>query len=201
MSARPIIPGLSPEVMLGGLSAQQTAMLQEAVAYASRAHRNQLRKDGRTPYASHVIRVAFTTLCVFGCSDFVVIMSAILHDTIEDTTTDYEDIDERFGPEIARVVSALTKNMALPEHDRERDYDARLALGPWQARLVKLADVFDNLCDMESMPQHQRARKLADALARCHRALSLTQSDAHRPEFARAHEALRSLVAAQPPQI
>lgn len=120
---------------------------QSAASFAAHAHRNQIRKDNRTPYFAHPVRVAFTVRDVFGCEDAVAIAAAFLHDTIEDTTTDYDDLFERFGAEVAGCVAALTKNPTLPEHVREPAYDAGLAAATWQARLVKLADVYDNFHD------------------------------------------------------
>ena len=174
------------------------AFFQEAVSYAARAHRNQLRKDGKTPYVAHVIRVAMTTIAVFGCKDQVAIQSAILHDTIEDTTTDYEDIESRFGMDVAACVSCLTKNMALPESIREKEYTSRLNVGPWQARLVKLADCYDNLCDLPDLPEPQRTKKKSDALDRSQHALDISQQDeaAGRPEFVTARKMLAELIIA-----
>lgn len=120
---------------------------QMAVSFAAHAHRHQIRKDGKTPYFAHPVRVAFTVRDVFGCEDEVALAAALLHDTIEDTTTDYDDLAERFGSAIADCVAALTKNPTLPEHLREPAYDAGLAASMWQARLVKLADVYDNFHD------------------------------------------------------
>jgi (p)ppGpp synthase/HD superfamily hydrolase len=82
----------------------------DGIALAARAHQGQLRKDQRTPYVSHVFRVAMIARDVFGCEDPLVLTAAVLHDTIEDTTTDYDGIEEAFGAEVARRVAALTKN-------------------------------------------------------------------------------------------
>jgi (p)ppGpp synthase/HD superfamily hydrolase len=49
--------------------------------------------------------------------------------------------------EVAEIVAALTKNMALAEKEREADYVARLAKADWRARLIKLADQYDNVSD------------------------------------------------------
>ena len=75
--------------------------LMDAVAFAARAHRHQLRKDQRTPYVSHPFRVCLTLQLVFGIDDADVLTAAVLHDTIEDTTTDVDDLAEQFGLEIA----------------------------------------------------------------------------------------------------
>ncbi|MFO0831186.1 MAG: HD domain-containing protein [Phycisphaerales bacterium] len=194
----PSINGVPPRSMLGLWTAGDTARLQEAIAFASRAHRNQVRRDARTPYASHVVRVMTTCAVVFGCTDPVALTAAALHDTIEDTTTDFEDIEERFGRDVADCVSILTKNMALPEAAREHEYDARLAAGPWQARLVKLADVFDNLCDIESYAPEKREAKRLDAIDRAKRAVTLAMPDAAREPVGVAIGAVLTLLEAQP---
>ncbi len=164
---------------------------QSAAAFAARAHKHQLRKDARTPYFAHPVRVAMTVRHVFGCEDEVAICAALLHDTIEDTTTDYDDIDGAFGRVVAGIVAALTKNMALPLREREADYDARLAGADWRARLVKLADVYDNWCDSHELSAESR-RKLPGRAAR---ALALAERDRKRhPEMERAVRAVKGLM-------
>ena len=105
----------------------------EAISFAARAHRHQLRKDKETPYAAHPFRVCLTIRHVFGIDDPILLAAAALHDTIEDTTTDYDDIAEKFGPEIADVVAAMTKEMRLPEPVREAAYLKQLLAGGWRA--------------------------------------------------------------------
>ena len=61
------------------------ARLLRAAAFAARAHRHQWRKDGQTPYVSHVFRACLTVRHVFGVDDDDVLAAALLHDTIEDT--------------------------------------------------------------------------------------------------------------------
>lgn len=164
-----------------------TAAWQHAASFAARAHAGQLRKDGRTPYVAHVFRVALTVRHVFACDDETALCAALLHDTIEDTATDYDDVEKHFGEAVADCVAALTKNMLLREDRRERDYDARLADAPWQARLVKLADVYDNACDLAPpMPT-------AKHVARAERALALTERDEH-PAIASARQRVRAVI-------
>jgi guanosine-3',5'-bis(diphosphate) 3'-pyrophosphohydrolase len=169
--------------------------MQLAVAYASRKHRHQVRKDGFTPYASHVVRVAMTATLLFGSASQTVLLAALLHDLIEDTTTDYEDISDRFGEAVAEAVVALTKNMALPEAQREQEYDARLASGPWEALVVKLADVYDNVCDLETYPIAERAEQTRKARERCERAVALaSKHEGAHPEIARGIAMVRELL-------
>ncbi len=169
-----------------------TAPWRKAASFAARAHHGQMRDDGRTPYFAHAARVAMTVAEVFRCHDPVALAAAMLHDTIEDTPTDFDDIEEHFGAETAACVAALTKNMTLREGAREEDYERRLAAGPWQARLVKLADVLDNLSD--ALDAGHSGPRLAKTLRKCRTALDLAAADAHRPEIAAAIDAVRSAV-------
>jgi guanosine-3',5'-bis(diphosphate) 3'-pyrophosphohydrolase len=134
--------------------------LQEAIAFAARAHHGQLRKDNKTPYVSHVFRVAMIVRDLFGFDDPRMLVAAVLHDTIEDTKMDFDDIEEGFGREIAEWVSMLTKNKSLPEAAREEEYVRRLLAAPWQVHACKLADVYDNLSDMDSLPAERRSHSL-----------------------------------------
>jgi (p)ppGpp synthase/HD superfamily hydrolase len=134
--------------------------LLEAVSFAARAHRHQLRKDGQTPYAAHVFRTCLIVRQVFGVDEPFALMTAVLHDTVEDTTTDYDDIEEHFGAEVASWVAILSKDKRLPDGAREEAYRAGLAKAPWQVKLCKLADVLDNTLDSMTMAPEKRARTL-----------------------------------------
>jgi (p)ppGpp synthase/HD superfamily hydrolase len=137
--------------------------LLQAIAFAARAHRHQLRKDKETPYVSHVVRVAFIVRHVFGIADERVLTAAVLHDTIEDTTTDYDDIEAQFGSEIASWVGLLSKDTRLPDPEREAAYQERLANAPWQVKICKLADIFDNLTDSTHLSREQRVKAIERA--------------------------------------
>jgi hypothetical protein len=91
------------------------------------------------------------------------------------------------------MVAALTKNMLLREDRREIDYDERLARADWRARLIKLADVFDNLSDLHNRPESDLAgfRRME---SRCERAVALAQGDAGHEPVARGIAAVRELV-------
>jgi (p)ppGpp synthase/HD superfamily hydrolase len=158
---------------------------QRAAGFAARMHEHQVRKDGKTPYVSHPMRVTLTVICVFGVNDEAVITAGLLHDIIEDTTGDYDDILEDYGKEVADIVAALTKDMRVIEEQREKLYDETLARASWKARLIKLADVYDNLSDAST---EESKRKAID---RGHRALKLAVNDI---ESAKAREALSRLV-------
>tara|TARA_R110002096_G_scaffold91625_2_gene207243 strand:+ start:7680 stop:8201 length:522 start_codon:yes stop_codon:yes gene_type:complete len=147
--------------------ASEIQMVQQAISFAARAHKFHTRKDGDTPYVAHPFRVFFVVRHVFGVEDPVALCAALLHDTIEDTTTDYDDVLEEFGAEVADAVAALTKDMRLREDLREPAYDAQLAESSWQARLVKLGDVYDNFCDGRHLKSLKSIREKADRAIAC----------------------------------
>src|SRR5262245_56082445 len=137
--------------------------LLDAVTFAARAHHGQMRKDKETPYVSHVFRVSLIVRHVFGVDEAQVLTAAVLHDTMEDTTTDFDDLEEKFGRPVAQWVALLSKDKRLPEPEREKAYCDGLATAPWQVKVCKLADVYDNLTDADSHPpQRKRAAQNAE---------------------------------------
>ncbi len=171
-------------------SAQGKPAWLDAVGFCARAHAGHLRRDAKTPYSAHPLRVALWVRDVFGCDDDVCLVSAILHDVIEDTPVDRDEIEERFGAEVASCVAALSKDARRPEPEREREYDEGLASADWRARLVKLADVADNLLDGTASPERTERQ-----VERCRRAIALAEVDAgERAETARAIALVRSLI-------
>src|ERR1700745_3345948 len=81
-------------------------LLNKAYVYAMTAHGEQVRASG-DPYFAHPLEVAaiLTDLKL----DVPTIVTALLHDTIEDTHVTYEDVEQRFGNEIADLVDGVTK--------------------------------------------------------------------------------------------
>jgi (p)ppGpp synthase/HD superfamily hydrolase len=163
---------------------------QRAASFAARVHEGQTRSDGETPYFSHCARVAMIVSDLFGCRDDEALAAAFLHDTIEDTKTDFDELEVHFGRTVAGLVACLTKNATLPEAKREADYDFRLARADWRARLIKLADVLDNWSDAGTAAQRAKIRN------KSRRALALAKPDASHPETARAIAAFKKAVRA-----
>jgi guanosine-3',5'-bis(diphosphate) 3'-pyrophosphohydrolase len=166
-------------------------LIYDAIAFAARAHQGQLRKDGATPYVSHVFRVFFTLRQVFAIDDPAAFAAALLHDTIEDTTTDFDDLKSKFGPEVACWVAILTKDKRLPEDEREKQYCAALAGAPWQVKACKLADIYDNLLDSRTLSAEQRRR----TLQRCRLYLNALDHPQLPPRVRTAHQLVTRLVA------
>lgn len=166
---------------------------QRAAAFAARAHRGHVRKDGTTPYFSHVARVTITLAALMGVDDEECLAAALLHDTIEDTTTDFDDLAEEFGEAIARDVAALSKDSRLPEPEREAAYDAQLAGASWRAHAIKLADAYDNLSDtLASGADGAKVRKRVEG---ARRAIQVARGSSSRAEVARGVALVEGLIA------
>lgn len=123
-----------------------TALI-DAIALAARKHKGQKRDDEKTPYVSHVYGVAMTLALQFGVRDAAMLTAAILHDMLEDTDVAFPVLQKRFGRRIADWVRLLSKDEDLPRPDRETLYCSQLKSAPWQVKLIKYADMHDNLLD------------------------------------------------------
>ena len=142
-------------------------LVARADRFAEERHKDQFRRDGKTPYVEHPRAVMAILRRELGVDDPEVLAAALLHDTIEDTRTDYDDLQERFGRRVAELVAVLTKDKRLPEPRRERAYFTRIARAPRAARLCKVADTVHNLRDTDAAHRPKalgKARKLLRAL-------------------------------------
>ena len=132
---------------------QTLNLILDALAFAAEKHRDQRRKNAEaSPYINHPIAVAHILVNEGGISDPVVICAALLHDTIEDTETQPEEIGRRFGREIRHIVLEVTDDKELPRAERKRlqvEHSSELSHA---AKLVKLADKICNVTDMAEAP-------------------------------------------------
>lgn len=119
-----------------------------ATRFAAHKHKDQRRKDhAASPYIVHPIAAA-ELLIEAGISDEAVLITAILHDTIEDTETTREEIAAEFGDEIADlVVEVSVIETKIKEVDKQREIDDAKNLSP-KAALVRVADKICNLTDV-----------------------------------------------------
>ena len=150
-----------------GLSFTQTRKVFQALAFAADKHRDQRRKDaGASPYINHPIALANILVNEGGVTDYVVLCAAILHDTIEDTETTYEELLVAFGQEIADVVQEVTDDKSLDKAERKLLQIEHAAHASPRAKLVKLADKTCNLRDITTTPpadwSDQRRREYFD---------------------------------------
>src|SRR3954449_8225069 len=101
--------------------APDLVLLTRAADYAARQHIAQRRKGERAePYVNHLTEVAALLAEATDGSDVVLLMGGLLHDTLEDTDATYEDLEERFGPEVASLVAEVTDDKSLRKDERKR---------------------------------------------------------------------------------
>lgn len=123
-----------------------------AINFAANAHCNQRRKDAtKTPYINHPIEVMYL-LSNAGITDVDILSAAVLHDTMEDTNTSYDDIYQNFGKNVADIVKDCTDNKSLPKEVRKQEQVKHSKEISGASRLVKLADKLSNLSSLLKDP-------------------------------------------------
>ncbi|KAL5282813.1 HDDC3 family protein [Megaselia abdita] len=125
------------------------SLFMKCVQFAAHKHRDQRRKDPfETPYINHPVNVATILASEGNVKDEEIIMAALLHDTVEDTATTFEEIEELFGPVVCGIVREVTDDKTLEKQERKRLQIVHAATASHKAKLVKLADKLDNLRDL-----------------------------------------------------
>ncbi len=140
------------------------AMLNRAYVYTVQKHGTQKRASG-DPYFSHPVEVAglMTELKL----DQETIITALLHDTVEDTLATIEDIDKLFGPEVARLVDGVTKLSkieAMSENERAAENLRKFFLAMSEdirVLLVKLADRLHNMRTLHFIKSEDKRRRIS----------------------------------------
>lgn len=127
--------------------------LLKALEFAAEKHRDQRRKGVEaSPYINHPIQVAETLATVGEVGDLTTLMAALLHDTIEDTTTSPEELETLFGAEVASVVREVTDDKNLPKAERKRLQVEHSPHMSDRAKMIKVADKTCNVRDIGARP-------------------------------------------------
>ena len=128
------------------------SLLFKALAFSAEKHTKQRRKDiDKTPYINHPISLA-NILAKRWVIDENVLCAAILHDTIEDTETTVEELQEHFGEKITSIVLEVTDDKSLEKSVRKQKQIEHAATISHEAKLVKLADKIANITDIINTP-------------------------------------------------
>ncbi|MBU8891541.1 MAG: HD domain-containing protein [Bacteroidales bacterium] len=131
----------------------------DALAFAAHRHKNQTRKGAdKIPYINHPVKVA-KLLSDFGEDDPDLIISALLHDVVEDTTKNEEEIREtsniileKFGENVLLTVLEVSDNKNLPVEERKRLQIVHTPLLSDRAKKLKIADKICNILDIKNDP-------------------------------------------------
>ncbi len=135
------------------------SLLEKAYVFSAKVHQGQVRLSGE-PYLIHPLEVA--AILADMKMDISTVASGILHDTVEDTLTTLEEIDQTFGPEIAALVDGLTKisKITLATHEEQQAENFRKMLLAMakdiRIVLIKLADRLHNMRTLQYLsPENQ----------------------------------------------
>ncbi len=124
-----------------------TDKIKEAVYFASKAHKDQKRKILDYPYISHPMAVMFLVSKFSEEED--VLVASVLHDVVEDTNTNLEEIERIFGKKVRDLIDVLTEDDSLlDKEEKETKQLERFKNASKDALLIKLADIIHNFTDI-----------------------------------------------------
>ncbi len=146
------------------LKGNDAELLKKAFQLAIKAHDKQRRKSGE-PYILHPLEVARICFDEIGLGPTAVI-SAILHDVVEDTDVTQEDINALFGIKVGRIVDGLTKldglyNVESPQAENFKKVLSTL-VDDVRVVLIKMADRVHNMRTIDAMPKHKQLKIAAE---------------------------------------
>lgn len=169
-----IIQGVDPETvdeLIQSIRAYNPeiddAPIREAYSFSEKAHKGQIRRSGE-PYISHPLGVAgiLATLRM----DAATIITALLHDTVEDTDVSLEDIEEKFGSTVRHLVDGVTKLTKMQfrhTHEKQGENIRKMIIAMGKdvrVILVKLADRLHNMRTLKHMPYEKQKKKAQETL-------------------------------------
>ncbi|MCC4213367.1 RelA/SpoT family protein [Leeuwenhoekiella parthenopeia] len=150
------------------LSDDDKKMIRKAFEVAVDAHKDQRRKSGEA-YVFHPLAVARIVASEIGM-DATSIAAALLHDVVEDTSYTLDDLEDLFGPTVARIVDGLTKISNLKKHRdvslQAENFRKMLLTINDDVRviIIKIADRLHNMQTMDSMRQDKQVKIASETL-------------------------------------
>ena len=142
-------------------------VIKRAFKMSQEAHKNMRRRSGE-PYIFHPLEVAQICVEEIGLGT-TSIVSALLHDVVEDTELEIEDIERHFGKKVARIIDGLTKISGAFDYgtsQQAENFRKMLLTLSDDVRviLVKLADRLHNMRTLDSMPRHKQIRVSSETI-------------------------------------
>jgi (p)ppGpp synthase/HD superfamily hydrolase len=129
------------------LEKQYEGKIPDAIIFSFNAHAGQYRKDEPYQYVIHPLRVSEFLLKNFSYRNDMETLrtAAILHDVIEDTWADENRLNAEFGNRVTNLVLELTVPEQADKEKMHKDYLEQFKSASDEAKLIKLADLFDNI--------------------------------------------------------
>ena len=125
----------------------------KAFDFAARKHTDHRRKGKREePYINHLAEVARALADATDGDDLELVLAGLLHDTIEDTGTTYDELVSEFGTVVADLVTEVTDDKSLEKTERKRRQVETAPSKSDRAKMIKIADKTSNLQSMIESP-------------------------------------------------
>lgn len=125
----------------------------DAARFAAEKHAQQKRKGAAgEPYFNHLLEVAELVTASSGRLDVELVMAAFLHDTVEDTGVTLQELETRFGKDVAALVNEVTDDKSLPKETRKQLQVKNAPKKSVRAQTLKLADKISNLRSILASP-------------------------------------------------
>ena len=149
------------------LQGDDAKMIKKAFNTSLEAHKEMRRKSGE-PYIYHPLAVAQICVEEIGLGTTSII-AALLHDVVEDTDMELDEIKRDFGPKISKIIDGLTKISGVFDYgssQQAENFRKMLLTLSEDVRviLVKLADRLHNMRTLESMPRHKQLKIISETI-------------------------------------
>lgn len=119
-------------------------MINEAIIFATNAHRNQVRKGNGTPYILHPLEAGVIVSQIK--YDEELIVAAFLHDVVEDTEVSIRTIEEKFGKRVAELVNIESEDKSKSWRERKQHtIEHLMAESNQDVKIVTLGDKLSNI--------------------------------------------------------
>ncbi len=136
---------IPPEFIGGG------ELAGDAYEFAASSHFGQTRRGDGSPYIAHPVEVA-RLLHAEGLDDEAVLAAALLHDVVEDTSVELDEIRERFGGEVHALVEAMTEDKSVKDYERRKvEHREQVEAAGMRPGSIYLADKLANLRDLRTL--------------------------------------------------
>jgi GTP pyrophosphokinase len=147
-------------------------LIKKAFNISAEAHKDMRRKSGE-PYIFHPLAVAQICVEEIGLGTTSII-SALLHDTVEDTEMELSDVNKEFGPKVTMIIDGLTKISGVFEYgssQQAENFRKMLLTLSEDVRviLIKLADRLHNMRTLESMPRDKQLKIASETIYLCYK--------------------------------
>src|SRR5690606_23861582 len=134
-------------------------IIKKAFTVSSEAHKDMRRKSGE-PYIYHPLDVAILCVEEIGLGTTSVV-AALLHDVVEDTDWELEDIEREFGPKVGQIIDGLTKISGVFEYGSSQQAENFRKMlitlcGGVRVMLLKLDDRLNDMRTLDSMPRNKQ---------------------------------------------